>query len=338
MSAALELLCASVAVVGLFLASTVFFDVVHLVLHRMLGSRSALLRAIASPHGVHHRWIDRELRVHWSMQTANVWCHLVLEYLTQLAFTAVLALALPRGIVLGVAALQTLVFLMLLRDRGLDVNHRPQSIVEVARPMFFCPPAYHAQHHAHPDAFFSSYVKALDAAIGTALDLRPQRVALVGGRSVFGRALRDRLRGVGARDVIDLDTADDRRAADVDVLVLCRPVPDLAAEVEAYLRRAGRHQLPPEVWALVPETDVSVARHYYGDRRLLFRPLLVPDRADDASLARAARLSFFFIVRGAHLPRTRWRGFPRRRFLASEPVRPGGVPKVRSRADALLAA
>ena len=268
------------------------------------------------------------------MQTANVWCHLLLEYLTQLAFTAVLALALPVGIVVGVAVLQTLVFAMLLRDRGLDLNHRPQPIVEVARPMFFCPPAYHAQHHACPDAFFSSSVKVLDATIGTALDLRRRRVALVGGASPFGRAIRERLCAAGARDVVDLDTADDPRAADVDLLVLARDEPDLACEVEAYLRHAGDHQLPPEVWALVSEPRLPVARHYYGDRRLLFRPLLVPGEPSEAELARSARLAFAFILRGAHLPRTSWRGFPRRRFLATKPVPPVGVPEVRSRAEA----
>ena len=104
MSTVLDLLLATVAVVGLFLASTVFFDVVHLVLHRMLASRFAVLRALAWTHGVHHRWIDRQLRVNWEMQTANVWCHLVLEYLTQLSFTALLALVLPGAIVFAVAA------------------------------------------------------------------------------------------------------------------------------------------------------------------------------------------------------------------------------------------
>lgn len=312
------------AVVLLFLASTVFFDVVHWILHGMLSSRFGILRALARPHGVHHAWIDRELRVNWEYQGANVWCHLVLEYVSQLAFTAALALVLPRGLLLGLVAMQTLVFLLLLREEGLDLNHRPQPVVEVARPSVFCPVAYHALHHAYPNAFFSSYVKIVDGFLGTAIHLPSLRIGLVGSRSAFGRALRGALRAAGACDVVDVEAAGER--ADIDVLVLCEPVNDLEASVEAYLATNGSRQLPGEVWAVLASPADSTARHYYGDRRLRFRPIVLPRGAqgDEAVMSRAARKSLWWIRRGAHLPRTSRRSSTAGAFLRVPPVRPPG--------------
>ena len=75
----------------LWVLGTVVFDTVHWILHGMLRSRWALLRALAWPHAVHHQWIDRELRVVWENQRRNVFCHIVPEFLTQLAFSGVSA-------------------------------------------------------------------------------------------------------------------------------------------------------------------------------------------------------------------------------------------------------
>lgn len=329
MVAFLELLLAAVAVVLLFLASTVFFDLVHWRLHRMLASPVPLLRGLAWPHGIHHRWIDRRLRVRWEFQAANVWCHLVLEYLTQLAFTGLLAFVLPTGLTIGLVALQTVVFLFLLREQGLDLNHRPQPIVEVAPPMLLCPVAYHAQHHAYPDAFFSSYVKVVDAVLGTALDLPSLRIAFV-GEGAFGRELRSRCEQAGAEVVVF--TEEDRGRPDADILVLCDASLDLEGWVEPFLRAVGARQLPPEVWAATrPENPV--ARYYFRDRRFLFRPLLVESDASEPEAVAAARRALAFLRRGAHVPRTRLVGFPGAAFRRTRAVAPPGVSKVGSRRE-----
>ncbi len=339
-STVFEILVSVLAVVLLFLASTVFFDLVHWALHRMLTSRFGLLRVLAWPHAIHHRWIDRGLRVNWQYQRANVWCHLVLEYTTHLAFTGALLVVLPTGIAVGLASMQTAVFLLLLRDGGLDLNHRPQPVVEVAPSTVFCPIAYHAMHHAFPDAYFSSYVKLVDVVLGTALDLKSLRIGLAGRETAFARGLRAPLRAAGAVDIVELDSARGISCADVDVLVLCSFDADLASEVEAYLRSSGERQLPPEVWAVVDSPTDAVARHYFRDRRLLFRPILVPQGAGatDAVILRAARIAVAFVRRGAHLPRTSLVGFPARAFKRTRPQRPRGVPAVRLRAAEILAA
>jgi len=147
------------------------FDAVHWLLHRMLSSRWRGLRALAWPHAVHHAWIDEDLEIHWDVQGRNVWCHIVPEYATQLVFTALLFVALPPAFPLVVGGLQTAVFVGVLRARGLDLNHRPVRLLDAYAPGLHTPPAYHALHHVHPDAYFSAYTKVVDVLVGGELDI-----------------------------------------------------------------------------------------------------------------------------------------------------------------------
>ena len=60
------------AVVAVFLGSTVAFDVVHWLLHQMAESRSLWLRRLGGLHQTHHRFLDRDLRVHRELIGANI--------------------------------------------------------------------------------------------------------------------------------------------------------------------------------------------------------------------------------------------------------------------------
>ena len=120
----------------LWFAGAVFFDLVHWLLHTMLRSRWTVLRALGWPHSMHHRWIDTNLEVRWEYQTRNIWCHLVPEYLTQVAFALTLLLVLPPRFIVVLVALQTAVFCYLLRDKGLDLNHRPVDYLDAYAPGF----------------------------------------------------------------------------------------------------------------------------------------------------------------------------------------------------------
>ncbi|MBW2534321.1 MAG: sterol desaturase family protein, partial [Deltaproteobacteria bacterium] len=172
----------------LWLCGAIGFDAVHWALHRMLRSRHAWLRALAWPHSVHHDWIDEKLEIHWDQQGRNVWCHIVPEYATQLAFTGALAALLPPAFPLVVGALQTAVFVGILRARGLDRNHRPVRLLDAYAPGPHTPPAYHALHHAYPDAYFSAYTKLVDALVGGGAALAGRRFALL-GEDAFADAL-----------------------------------------------------------------------------------------------------------------------------------------------------
>ena len=72
-----------------FAASTFIFDTVHWMLHRWTKSRFRLLRVFASWHHVHHRFLDGKMQVHMDLAALNFWAHLVPEFLTSVAGTAV---------------------------------------------------------------------------------------------------------------------------------------------------------------------------------------------------------------------------------------------------------
>ncbi len=336
------------ASVALWIAGTIFFDAVHWVLHCMLRSRWAVLRALAWPHGVHHRFLDERLEIRWENRRKNVFCHLVPEYLTQLAFSAALLLFLPAAPVIGCAALQTLVFGFLLKDRGLDVNHRPIETLDAYRPSFLCPPAYHALHHVYPDAYYAAYNKLVDWAVGGGAQLRGRRFAVQGARTPLGRALRACLLLEAGGEIPSLDDADGAAAlargalGAVDVLVLCDPGRAEAGWVEAFIEATRDRQLPPEVWAVHEHPAEGLARHYYRDLRVVYRSLVSPGAAglDPHAARRAARTALFLVRRGLHYVPTRIRPgalLDFRRFRRSAPVRPPGVLKVASRAELLAA-
>jgi hypothetical protein len=325
----------------LFLASTLFFDLVHWALHRMLRSRFRLLRGLAWPHSVHHAWLDAHLEIRWENQRRNIWCHLVLEYLTQVTFSGLLLIVVPQRFVVATLVLQTLVFALLLRERGLDLNHRPIAMLDAYPPMFLCPPTYHALHHVYPDAYFSAYLKLVDYVVGSGAWLRGRRFLMHRpGASAFGRALRDRLQSEIGAEVPEVAEPDEASLASTDVLVLC----DASVEVrlvEAYVRATRTRKLPPEVWCVHREPVDATARHYYRDVRVTYRTLVVPHAADERLARSAARIALFFLRRGFnYVPTTLGlsaiAGFWRFRRTAA--ARPEGAPRVRSRAELAAAA
>ncbi len=95
----LEIALSVVAGFALWIAGVHVFDTVHWVLHGMMGSRWRWLRALATPHVMHHRWLDPNLETRWEYQRRNIWGHIVLEYATQLVFSALLLLMLPPLVV-----------------------------------------------------------------------------------------------------------------------------------------------------------------------------------------------------------------------------------------------
>lgn len=319
----------------LWLAGAVFFDVVHWLLHVMLRSRFTVLRALAWPHAVHHRWIDRELRVNWELQRANVACHIVPEFLTQLVFTGAMALIFPLPAIGVVLLLQCAAFAYVLSCRGLDPNHREVDWLDAHRPHWMPFPAYHALHHVHPDAYYSAYTKLVDWMVGAGLPLPELRCVVRGPDGAFARAFADALLSAG---VASLDTGPDARAEGADVLVLLDPDEDVIGRVEALASATRRERLPPEVWALREAADDAVSRHYQCDVRVHYRVLSVPDaRSLGPEAARtAAERTLFWLRRGMHFVPSEG-GFEAfrawRRFRSSEPQRPGAAAPARHRAE-----
>jgi hypothetical protein len=288
-------------------------------------------------HAVHHAWLDRTLAVHWDLRGRNVWCHLVPEFLTQVAFTAGAAMLVPAPVAWGCFILQTVVFAALLSYRGLDVNHRPVDYLDAYVPSVVCRPQYHALHHVYPDAHFSAYGMFVDWLVGGGLHLSGRTVTLAGAPTAFEDALCAELRTHGARIGARVDGVADPRLAQVDVLLLCDPATVATVLVEALVAATRRRRLPPEVWVASSGTDAT-ARHYYTDGRVLHRTLATTAGADLDAVAvrRAARVATFFLFRGARwVPTTiglrAWRAY--RRFRRTAPLRPAGAGPRPSRAQ-----
>jgi hypothetical protein len=280
----------------LFLASTVVFDVVHWLLHQLAASPLAALRAIGGLHQVHHRFLDRSLRIRPEHQRANLLCHVIPEFLTQLAVSLVLLQLLPAPVVGVAIALQVLVFAVILRGRGIDVNHRDIEVLRAYEPRYFCMPRYHALHHVHPDAHFSSWIKLFDHALGTGMSLLGRSVAMAQADTDFGRALAAELERSGAGRVAAAATPDDPALREADILILADGAPAEGAEriawVERFAALAAGRRLPPEVWVAAPRGGGAFERHarrYYDDPRLIYRHLVLPGVA--GSPARSAALA-----------------------------------------------
>ena len=324
---------------ALWLAGAIFFDFVHWILHGMLRSRWRPLRTLAWPHQVHHEWIDRNLVVHFERQTGNLFCHIVPEYLTQLVFSAGLALLLPWTFVAVLVGLQTLVFAGILHARGLDLNHRPIEWLDAYAPGFLTPPAYHALHHVYPDGHYSAYTKLIDWLVGGGLPFAGRRFAF-SGASPFAAALEAELTAAGAiaTSAPEAD-ADPALPAlrDVDVLVLCAPAVPEAPAVEAFAAVTRGRRLPPEVWVVRASPADPIARHYHADVRVNHRIIVLrdPDVAGPAArraahrTLRDIRRGFNFVGEDGPLGTFRqWRSFHR-----TSPERPSSAAVVRSRAQ-----
>jgi hypothetical protein len=337
-----RLMLAVLAGAPLWAAGTVFFDAVHWVLHVFLGSRWQLLRALAWPHSVHHQWLDSKLRIVWQKQRANVWCHLVPEYLTQLAFSAGLLLMLPAASVASCALIQTGVFWLILRERGLDINHRAIEMLDAYRPGWVAPPQYHALHHVWPDSHFSAYSRLVDWLVGGGLHLRGRRIALAGAESPLGRALEPLLEREAPASLQHLEAPAAASLADIDLLVLCDPELDAVDWIETFIARTRARQLPPEVWAIHPPSARATARFYYRDVRVIFRAIAAAgsERNGYAQARSAARWALFFARRGlCWIPARPGIGALRefRRFRGCTPERPARARSVRHRSELLAA-
>jgi hypothetical protein len=327
--AALAWIWIAVQAFALFLFSTVVFDLVHWLLHVFARSRSRALRRIGALHETHHRFLPPDLQVRDELIPANLRHHVIPEYLTHLAVSALWSLVAPLPVVIGAVALQTATVAYILSQRGLDVNHRSRTRVRAYAPIYLCTPDYHALHHAYPDAHYAAYLKTFDHVMGTGASLAGLRIAIAGAETPFGAALGAELARAGAGAIAAVDALDERACALLarsDVLVLLHGAanPKLGskaalAAVERMAMLARERLVPVEIWASgsgletrarAGDPEMLAAREFAahaavlcGDRRFIYRHLVLPAslgaRAADAEAAGlAARRALFFVRRG----------------------------------------
>ena len=261
-----------------FAVSTFIFDTVHWALHRWTKSRFALLRTFASWHHVHHRFLDGKMQVHMDLAATNFWAHLVPEFLTSLAGTAVFYLVFNWIPVTVVVLIHVWNFANNIRTEGMDGNHMSMDRVSGQQSLLKVNAAYHAMHHITPDNFYSSYLNVFDLLFGRSCTIRHRRFMITGASGAFGSAMKARIERLGgivetARHGVDFAAGDTERMCArlerADVLILAHGAKGAQAwdanyttfvELADLFTALGKDRLvPPEIWAVGSEAE------FHGD-------------------------------------------------------------------------
>lgn len=258
-----------------FAVSTFIFDTVHWLLHRWTKSRFRLLRMFASWHHVHHRFLDGKMQVHMDLAATNFWAHLVPEFLTSVAGTAVFYLIfhwIPVSVVMLVHVWN---FGNNIITEGMDGNHMSMDRVSARQNLVKVNAAYHAMHHITPENYFSSYLNLFDLLFGRSCTIRHRKFLITGARGAFGSAMKRRIEALGGvvetaqhgRDFGPGDTTRMREKLErADVLVLAHGAKGAEAwdanyttftELADLFVALGKARLvPPEIWAVGSEAEL----------------------------------------------------------------------------------
>ena len=261
-----------------FVVSTALFDALHWTLHRWEVSTIPLLRRLSAWHWVHHKFLGLDMQVNPAYARANIWFHILPEYLTSMAGTLVFLLVFPWPPIALVAVIRTVMLVMTLREEGLDYNHMSMDRVGGQQGLLWVDNNYHAMHHVYPHNFFSSFANVFDLIMGTACQIRGRKFVVTGATGAFGSAMVDRLRQLGAivdtaRSGVDYAAGDyaaiRAKLETADVLVLAHGAKSddcwnanfvTFRDLTALFAEVGMHRLaPPEVWALGSEVE------FHGD-------------------------------------------------------------------------
>ncbi|QQR35067.1 hypothetical protein JI749_11835 [Devosia oryziradicis] len=261
-----------------FVASTALFDALHWVLHKWEGSKIPLLRTFSSWHWVHHKFLGLDMQINPAYARANIWFHILPEYLTSMAGTLVFLLVFPWPPIAAVAAIRTVMLVMTLREEGLDYNHMSMDRVGGQQGLLWVDNNYHAMHHVYPHNFFSSFANVFDLIAGTSCQIEGRRFLVTGAGGAFGSAMVTALTRLGAivetaKSGVDFTAGNydamREKLARADVLVLahgaktedCWNANNVTfRDLTELFTELGKARLtPPEVWALGSEVE------FHGD-------------------------------------------------------------------------
>lgn len=264
-----------------FVVSTALFDALHWTLHKWEGSRIPLLRRLSSWHWVHHKFLGLDMQINPAYARANIWFHILPEYLTSMAGTLVFLFVMPWPPVAIVAVARTIMLAMTLREEGLDYNHMSMDRVGGQQGLLWVGNNYHAMHHVYPHNFFSSFANVFDLIAGTTCQIKGRRFLVTGASGAFGSAMVARLTALGgvvetAKSGVDFRPGDYAAMRDklerADVLVLAHGAKSedcwnanyvtFRDLVQIFTDIGNARLAPPEVWALGSEVE------FHGDMGL----------------------------------------------------------------------
>ena len=172
-----------------FVVSTALFDALHWVLHQWEGSRIPLLRTFSSWHWVHHKFLGLDMQINPAYARANIWFHILPEYLTSMAGTLIFLFVFPWPAIAFVSAIRTIMLVMTLKEEGLDYNHMSMDRVGGQQGLLWVNNNYHAMHHLYPHNFFSSFANVFDLLFGTTCQIKGRHFLVTGASGAFGSAM-----------------------------------------------------------------------------------------------------------------------------------------------------
>lgn len=296
-----------------FVVATTLFDTLHWLLHRWEKSKIPLLRTFSSWHWVHHKFLGLDMQINPAYARQNIWFHVLPEYLTSMIAIALFLLVVPWQPVAVVAVIRTVMFLLTLREEGLDYNHMSMDRVGGKQGLLWVNNNYHAMHHLYPQNFFSSFANTFDLLVGTTCQIEGRRFLVTGAGGAFGSAMVKALERRGAivetaKSGMDFSAGNyagmEEKLARADVLVLSHGAKtedcwnanyvtfrDL---IERFTAIGKDRLMAPEVWALGSEVEfhgdmgldelrdyssskrafAARARHYYRSDDLIYRHIV----------------------------------------------------------------
>jgi hypothetical protein len=184
----------------LLCTGSVFFDVIHHMLHHSNKSSHPLFQRLARVHHFHHLYFTRQMDFDKKYLQQNRFQALPLELALQIIGTALgyifASLVTPTGLVwftrnhlrytIGFQILRT-TFVILISGR--DSNHLIYKTAPKDINWIFVGPEFHALHHVYPDRYMGSFVKVFDWIWGTAYSFRRKRFTMIGGSEAFSQAI-----------------------------------------------------------------------------------------------------------------------------------------------------
>lgn len=299
--------------VFIFLLATVVFDFIHYLLHLCLKSKMVWLRKIGSLHLPHHRFFNSKLSIANEFVVSNLVAHVLFENLTQLLVIMTGFLFLQPAAVVIAIGFQVFLFLLVCKNRGVDPHHQSYEKLPAYRGGWYVTADYHALHHHYLSNYYSSYIKILDVALGTAHHLANKNIVMTGANGALGSRLKKMLEQEGAHVTsfkfqVDYDYSNYDKLIPAlkkaDILLLCHGSKYYQAQqancdsyvaiIELYKKVHERDMLAPEVWATGSEIEchpcfgiekikvyaaskrnyAKFARDYYRDPNLQYRHLV----------------------------------------------------------------
>ena len=181
-------------------AGSLFFDLIHHMLHRCTKSSHPLLQRLARIHHFHHLYFTRHLKFDKKYLRENQFQALPLELAFQifgnLLGYIIASLVTPNGLVCATrnhlwstVAFEILRSSFVILTEGRDANHLTYKTVPKDPNWIFAGPEFHSLHHVYPDRYIGSFVKFFDWIWGTAYSFKHKHFVITGGSGAFGRAI-----------------------------------------------------------------------------------------------------------------------------------------------------